>query len=84
VALYAQDADDSSDPRLHFIVFFGRNLLRPRYVEARSLADHRLGYPISALTEQWIHIAGVWDRQRFAVEELKVWNYARTDYSTRR
>lgn len=132
VSLYAQDGYDSGDPRLHFIVFFGRNLPRPRYVEARSVVDHQPGYPISSLNGQWIHLAGVWDRngidgssdtvrlyvngavvavshrndwgtrtcsmrkegcfvdivgcndtcrQTFAVDELKVWNYAKTDDS---
>ena len=41
VSRYAQDRYDSGDPRMHFIVFFGRNLPRPRYVEARSVDDHQ-------------------------------------------
>ncbi|HET7808176.1 MAG TPA: hypothetical protein VFK71_06725 [Gaiellaceae bacterium] len=63
VSLYAQDANDSGDPRLHFVVFFGRNLPNPRYVEARSVADRQRGYPVSGLNGRWIHLAGVWDRK---------------------
>jgi concanavalin A-like lectin/glucanase superfamily protein len=135
VSLYAQDAYDSGDPRLHFVVFFARDLPNPRYVEARSVADRQRGYRVSALNGRWIHLAGVWDRngidgsddtvrlyvngavvavshrddwgtrtcsmrkegclvdvagcndtcrRTFAVDELKVWNYARTVYPAQR
>jgi Regulator of chromosome condensation (RCC1) repeat len=140
VNLYSQDAFDSGDPRLHFAVFFGEEpppYTQPHVVAARSLVDGVEGYPISAFNGQWIHIAGVWDRNgiagtsdtvrlyvngevvataqendwgtttcdrrlpgvdrcfldvvgcndtcadTFAVDNLKVWGYAKTDYSDR-
>jgi Concanavalin A-like lectin/glucanases superfamily len=140
VNLYSMDANDSGDPRLHFNLFFGEEpppFTPPHLVGARSLADGIDGYPISAHNGQWIHIAGVWDRNgiagsadtirlyvdgqvvaasqesdwgsttcdrrlpgrdrcfldvagcndtcadTFAVDNLKVWDYAKTDYSDR-
>jgi PASTA domain len=141
VQLFSQDRLDSGDPRLHFSVFFGDE--PPPYTEAHvvaahSLADGEQGYPISALNDSWIHVAGVWDRRgiagstdtlrlyvngevvaasrtrdwgrtpcrqrrpagqwrcftdiagcndtcgdAFAVDNLKLWSYAKTDYSDR-
>jgi Regulator of chromosome condensation (RCC1) repeat/Bacterial Ig domain len=140
VNLYSQDAFDSGDPRLHFAVFFGEEpppFTQPYLVAARSLVDGVEGYPISALNGQWIHVAGVWDRNgiagtadtvrlyvngqvvaaaqeddwgtttcdrrlpgvdrcfldvvgcndtcadTFAVDNLKAWGYAKTDYTDR-
>src|SRR5438132_6173426 len=134
VNLQVQDRVDSRDPRLHFSVFFGRNVPHPTIIWARSIRDHRIGYPISRLTGRWIHVAGVWDRngiagsrdtvrlyvngrvvarslkrtwgtttcdkrqvgcfddvvgcndtcgRTFAVEDLKIWDYAKTNYPRR-
>jgi hypothetical protein len=140
VNLYSQDALDSGDPRLHFSLFFGEEpppFTPAHVVPARSLVDGVDGYPISALNGQWIHVAGVWDRNgiagsadtirlyvdgevvaasqesdwgtttcdhrlpgvdrcfldvagcndtcadTFAVDNLKVWDHAKTDYSDR-
>jgi hypothetical protein len=134
VNLQVQDRIDTGDPRLHFSVFFGRNVPDPTIIWARSMRDHRIGYPISKLNGHWIHIAGVWDRngiagsrdtvrlyvngkmvarsrkrtwgtttcnqrkigcfvdivgcndtcgRTFAVEDLEIWDYAKTDYSPR-
>lgn len=140
VNLQSWDRYDSGDPRLHFDLFFGEE--PPPYTPAhlvgvRSLVDGGDGYPISALNGQWIHIAGVWDRNgiagsadtirlyvngevvaasqqsdwgsttcdhrlpgvdrcftdvvgcndtcadTFAADNLKLWGYAKTDYSDR-
>jgi hypothetical protein len=56
-------------PRLHLALFFGEE--PPPYtpahvVEARSLTDHKEGARISGSNGQWIHIAGVWDRNGIA------------------
>ena len=140
VNLYSQDAFDSGDPRLHFALFFGEEpppFTPAHLVAARSLVDGGDGYPISALNGQWLHVAGVWDRNgiagssdtirlyvngeivaasqqsdwgtttcdhrlpgvdrcfvdvagcndtcadTFAVDNLKVWDYAKTDYGDR-
>jgi hypothetical protein len=142
VNLFSQDRLDSSDPRLHFTVFFGEEpppFKLPHVVAVHSLDDGVEGYPISALNGRWIHVAGVWDRKgiagaadtvrlymngkvvaasrakgwgttpcgrrvsarpagacftdiagcndtcanTFAIDNLKVWNYAKTDYSDR-
>ncbi len=64
VALFAQDRVDSGDPRLHFVVSFGGNPTHPIYV--RSIEDGGIGYPITGLNGQWMHIAGVWDRKGIA------------------
>jgi hypothetical protein len=139
VMLYSSDRVDSGDPRLHFELFFGQEpppFVLAHVVAVRSLVDGRRGYRISRLDGQWIHVAGVWDRngidgtsdtvrlyvnsevvarstatnwgtttcarrvsarpggacftdiagcndtcaRTFAVDELKVWNYAKTDF----
>jgi FG-GAP-like repeat/Concanavalin A-like lectin/glucanases superfamily len=139
VMLYSSDRLDSGDPRLHFEVFFGQEpppFVPAHVVAVRSLVDGRRGYRISRLNGQWIHVAGVWDRngidgtsdtvrlyvngevvarsmatswgtttcarrvsarpggacftdiagcndtcaRTFAVDELKVWNYAKADF----
>jgi hypothetical protein len=69
VNLYSMDAVDSGDPRLHFALFF--NVEPPPYtpphlVAARSLVDGGDGVPISQYNGQWIHVAGVWDRNGIA------------------
>ena len=69
VNLYSQDAVDSGDPRLHFALFFGVEpppFTPPHLVAARSLGDGGDGVPISQYNGQWIHIAGVWDRNGIA------------------
>jgi hypothetical protein len=132
VNLQVQDRVDSGDPRLHLSIFFGRNKANPTIIWARSTVDHHIGYPISSLTGQWIHVAGVWDRHgidgstdtvrlyvngkvvalshkrnwgrvtcgmrkvrcwddivgcndtcagAFAVDDLKIWDYAKTEFS---
>jgi hypothetical protein len=140
VNLYVQDDIDSSDPRLEFTVFFGKEpepFVDPYVVRALSLVDGGKGVPISSYNGRWIHVAGVWDRsgiagttdtvrlyvngtlvaasqltdwgtttcdQRlpgedrcltdvvgcndtcagvFAVDELMVWDYAKTDFGDR-
>jgi len=131
VNLQVQDRVDSGDPRLQFSIFFGRNKARPTIIWARSVDDHRIGYPISQYTGQWIHIGAAWDREgiagtddtirlyvngkvvavshkrnwgrvtcgmrkvrcwddivgcndtcagTFAVDDLKIWDYARTEF----
>ena len=132
VNLQVQDRVDSGDPRLLFSIFFGRNKAHPTIIWARSTVDHQIGYPISSFTGQWIHVAGIWDRDgidgstdtvrlyvngkvvavshkrnwgrvtcgmrkvrcwddvvgcndtcagTFAVDDLKIWDYAKTDFS---
>jgi hypothetical protein len=132
VNLQVQDRVDSGDPRLLFSIFFGRNKANPTIIWARSVVDHRIGFPISSYTGQWIHVAAAWDRRgidgsadtvrlyvngkivgvshkrnwgrvtcglrkvrcwddvvgcndtcagTFAVDELKIWDYAKTDYA---
>jgi Concanavalin A-like lectin/glucanases superfamily len=66
VMLFAQDRVDSGNPRLHFVVSFTGNSPTAPVVWARSLDDHGIGYPISKLNGQWIHVAGVWDRKGIA------------------
>ena len=131
VNLQVQDRVDAGHPRLHFSMFFGRNVPNPTIIWARSVDDHGRGYPISSFNGQWIHVAGVWDRNgidgstdtvrlyvngkvvavsqkrnwgrvtcgmrkvrcwddvvgcndtcagTFAVDDLKIWDYAKTDY----
>ena len=135
VNLQVQDRVDSGDPRLLFSIFFGRNKAHPTIIWARSVVDHRIGYPISSSTGQWIHVAAAWDRRgidgstdtvrlyvggkivgvshkrnwghvtcgmrkvrcwddivgcndtcagTFAVDDLKFWDYAKTDFSSER
>jgi hypothetical protein len=132
VNLQVQDRLDSGDPRLLFSIFFGRNKAQPTIIWARSIEDHRIGYPITKFTGQWIHVAAAWDRRgidgstdtvrmyvngqvvavshkrnwgrvtcgmrkvrcwddvvgcndtcagTFAVDELRIWDYAKTDFS---
>lgn len=66
VNLQVQDRVDSGDPRLLFSIFFGRNKAHPTIIWARSVVDHRIGYPISKFTGQWIHVAAAWDRRGIA------------------
>jgi hypothetical protein len=66
VNLFVMDRFGNGDPRLHFSIFFGRNVPRPRIIWARSVVDHRIGYPISSFTGQWIHVAAAWDRNGIA------------------
>jgi hypothetical protein len=63
VNLQVQDRVDSGDPRLLFSIFFGRNKANPTIIWARSVVDHRIGFPISSYTGQWIHVAAAWDRK---------------------
>ena len=132
VNLQVQDRVDTGDPRLLFSIFFGRNKAHPTIIWARSIEDHRIGYPITQFTGQWIHVAAAWDRRgidgstdtvrmyvngqvvaishkrnwgrvtcgmrkvrcwddvvgcndtcagTFAVDELRIWDYAKTDFS---
>ena len=65
VNLYSQDAFDSRDARLHFALFFDVEpppFTPPHLVAARSLVDGGDGVPISQYNGEWIHVAGVWDR----------------------
>jgi hypothetical protein len=66
VNLQVQDRVDSGDPRLLFSIFFGRNEPDPTIIWARSVADHRIGFPITKFTGQWIHVAATWDRTGIA------------------
>ena len=131
VNLQVQDRVDAGHPRLHFSIFFGRNVPNARIIWARSITDHGVGFPISKFNSQWIHVAAVWNRKgiagstdtlrlyvngevvavshkrgwgrvtcgmrkvrcwddvvgcndtcagTFAVSQLKIWNYAKTDF----
>lgn len=112
----------------HFVFQYGI-LFGGQDIEARSLSNGEVGYDISPYNGQWIHIAGVWDRngiagtadtlrlyvngnvvatatdngwgthvgpvvdigggnaseiaEKFAVDNLKLWNIAKTDFSDR-
>ena len=134
VNLQVQDRVDSGDPRLLFSIFFGRNTAHPTIIWARSVVDHRIGFPISKYTGQWLHVAAAWDRKgidgstdtvrlyvdgevvalshkrnwgrvtcgmrkvrcwddvvgcndtcagTFAVDDLKIWDYAKTEFNGR-
>ena len=63
VNLQVQDRVDTGDPRLLFSIFFGRNNGHSPIIWARSVADHRIGFPISKYNGRWIHVAAAWDRR---------------------
>jgi hypothetical protein len=125
VWLESQGDNDRGEPRFE-LMLRGKN---GEELFANSITDGYRGVNISALNGQWVHVAGVWDRngidgttdtirlyvngvekadskardwvtaftgdadiggandydivRRFAVDNIKIWNYAKTDFSDR-